>query len=93
MEMTNEVIDYFNVVYYEPDDWIGKFFFDDFSGTFYFQSTLTETERREIISQLLDRLGILTPPPDNIYVSIQGGVFIKHIGSGNSLLTRYRHIR
>lgn len=36
-----------------------------------------------MISCLLDRLGILTPPPDNIYVSIQGGVFIKHIGSGN----------
>lgn len=57
MEMTNDV-NSFNIVSYEPEDWIGKFFFDDFSGTFYFQSTVTEAEQREIISRLLDRLGI-----------------------------------
>lgn len=40
-----------------------SWFYLPFIRTLFVKKNLTETERWEIISQLLDRLGILTPPP------------------------------
>lgn len=76
-----------------PSDWFPTCFYSTELHTIFINQFLSSEEQSRMISCLLDRLGILTPPPDNIYVSIPGGVFIKLFGSGNSLLIRYRHIR
>ena len=68
-----------------------RYFYHKSLNTLFLDSSLTAIEKRCIVCALYIRLGIL--PPDNIYVSMQGGVFIKHFGSGNRLMTRYKPIR
>lgn len=45
-----------------------RYFYHKSLNTLFLDSSLTIIEKRRIIYALYIRLGILTPPPDNIYV-------------------------
>lgn len=65
MEKMSEILrKYFiEITEYDDETFQLRWFYLPFIRTLFVKRNLTETERREIISQLLDRLGILTPPP------------------------------